>query len=612
MRSPWSDATSIDVPRPEYPRPMMARPRWQSLNGSCEYAVRPARGAIEDERPPGEFDGAIVVPFAIETPASGVERALRPDETLFYRRHLDLPGAWAGERVALNFEAVDHEAVVFVDGEPVGRHRGGYLPFTVEVPAGASELVVVVRDPTDKGTQQHGKQALAPGGIWYTATSGIWQDVWAEPLPGNAITRVTTSTWRGLDGIDVLVSCEHACEVTIEVGLPGGGQALVRGVAGEPIGVPIPDARPWSPDDPWLYPLTVTTADDEITAWAAIRTVGLRPIPGAGPLERPAVVLNGRPILLNTPLDQGYWPESGLTAPSDEALVFDLRRMRDLGFNGVRKHVKVESRRFYHHADRLGMLVVQDVVNGGRPRVGTRGSQLAMALNLHVEDRSRRAHKAAGRGSAADREEFAADLVGMIDHLSPHPSVVCWVIFNEAWGQFDTRRLEKLVRRSDPTRLVDAASGWYDQGGGDFRSRHRYVLRLHKPPSHDRRPFLLSEFGGYNLSVPGHTGNEHPAFGYKFFASGKELDEALASLYREQLIPLVEQGLRGCVYTQVSDVEGETNGLLTYDRAVLKPNEELLRQLNRELNEAFARLGAADVSETADSRRSNVRDDKVI
>lgn len=572
---------------------MLVRDQWISLNGSWDYAVVSSLGALPSEGRPAECDGQITVPFAIETVASGVVRALGADETLFYRRLVDLPADWAGRRVALNFEAVDHEAAVWADGVFVGSHLGGYAPFSVELPVvdGPVEVVVGVRDPGPDGRQQYGKQSDRPGSIWYTATSGIWQSVWAEPLPSAAITAVHTTSWPNLDGLDVLVSAEEPGPVEVTVELPDGGSVSASGLAGEPIAVAIPNARPWSPDAPHLYRLQVNAGDDVVTSWAGLRTVTIDPIPGAEHDERPAVLVNGRPILLNTPLDQGYWPESGMTAPSDEALVFDLEQLRDLGFNGVRKHIKVESRRWYHHADRLGMLVVQDVVNGGKPMVTIRQSQVTMALDVQLEDRSPQARIASGRRSAANRRQFEADLTAMIELLSPHPSIVTWVVFNEGWGQYDARRLTELVRGLDPTRTIDSASGWFDQKCGDFRSRHRYVLKLRRPPRRDRRPFFLSEFGGYNMPVPDHMWEHDDHYGYRFLSTSAQLDAALASLYRDQLIPLVDHGLRAACYTQVSDVEIENNGLFSYDRQVLKPDAAALCALNAELYARFAALG---------------------
>lgn len=596
LRTPWaSQAINQTVPLPQYPRPMLQRAEWLNLNGQWDYAVVPSSvGSLPHGPTPARYQGQITVPYALETVASGVTRSLAPDQTLFYRRAIDLPWQWRSRRMALNFEAVDHEAAVWVDGRCVGSHSGGYLPFSVELPheGGRVEIVVGVRDPGPSGGQQYGKQSDVPGGIWYTATSGIWQTVWAEPLPANAITQVHAIATGALDGFDVRVETESSCPCQVVVDLPGGGSIAASGRSGQPIRIQLPNPRCWTLEDPYLYRLRVRTDEDEVASWAGLRCIAIGPIPGAAASERPAVLLNGRPVLLNAPLDQGYWPETGMTAPADEALIFDLQQMRALGFNGVRKHIKVESRRFYHHADRLGMLVIQDVVNGGRPRVSLRMSRPVMSLDIQLPDTSRRALAAAGRASRANRERFETDLVGMIELLKPHPSVVVWVIFNEAWGQYQASRIEDLVRRIDPHRLVDAASGWFDQGGGDFRSRHRYILRLRRPPRRDRRPFLLSEFGGHNLAVAGHVWEGSGSFGYRFHSDSSQLDAALTSLYRDQLIPLVDHGLRGCTYTQLSDVEIETNGLLTFDRQICKPDADLLRVLNAELYAAFAALAA--------------------
>ncbi|MGB3955649.1 MAG: glycoside hydrolase family 2 TIM barrel-domain containing protein [Brooklawnia sp.] len=594
LRTPWaSQAIGNPNPLPEYPRPMLERTEWRSLNGPWEYVVRPALGALVAETLPMVYQGQITVPFALETVASGVTRALGADETLFYRRTVEPPVAWRGRRVVLNFEAVDYECAVWVDGQCVGSHLGGYLPFSFDLPweSGPVEVVVGVRDPGPANGQQYGKQSDDPGGIWYTATSGIWQTVWAEPRPANAITAVHTLTLDRLDGMELRVETEQPCQVEVGVELPDGGTVRVAGNSGESLQVRLPDPRPWTLEDPYRYRLRVTAGHDEVWSWAGLRTVALGPIPGARRERRPAVLLNGQPVLLNAPLDQGYWPETGMTAPADEALVFDLQQLRDLGFNGVRKHIKVESRRFYDHADRLGMLVIQDVVNGGKPRLNVVQSRIAMTFNVQLDDTSRRAHRAAGRQHRENRELFEADMIGMIKLLDPHPSVVCWTIFNEAWGQYQTNRIESMVRIVDPTRLIDAVSGWYDQGGGDFRSRHRYILKLQPPPRRDRRPFLLSEFGGYNLVLPDHQWDVRGHYGYGTLPDRSGYDAALRDLYREQLIPLVSKGLRGCVYTQLSDVETETNGLFSYDRQVLKPDAWQLRSLNAELYAAFAALG---------------------
>ncbi|MFV0429978.1 MAG: glycoside hydrolase family 2 protein [Arachnia sp.] len=589
LRSPWAgQAIGAERPLPEYPRPMLARNQWINLNGAWQFAVVPSTAADLAEQPwPDGYDGTITVPFAIETIASGVARDLLPDQTLFYRRRIHVPPAWQAGRVAINFEAVDHECVVWIDGDLAGGHTGGYLPFSIDIAdSGEShDVVVAVRDPSDTGGQPYGKQALAPGTIWYTATSGIWGTVWAEPLPGNAITRIHSACWPDLTGLDVTVECEQPAEVEVTL-----GPATVQGRSGIPIAVSIPDARQWSPEDPHLYPVTATTGQDSAESWAAVRTVRLGPIPGAPATERPAVLLNGRPILLNTPLDQGYWPETGMTPPSEDALLFDLDYLAEAGFNGVRTHIKVESRRFYHLADQRGMLIVQDMVNGGRPRVDINQSRYVMALGIHRADRSARALAKSGRADPENRRAFEAHVLDTVRHLEVHPSVVAWVTFNEAWGQYDSARISAMIRDADPTRPIDSTSGWYDQGGGDFRSRHRYVLALQRPPRGDRRPYLISEFGGHNLRIEGHLWPGADEYGYTFHSSPAELADALAALYRQQLIPLVDDGLRGCVYTQVSDVEIETNGLLTYDRQP-KLEAAVLRELNQELYRRFELIG---------------------
>lgn len=599
--SPWGESLDPSSPLPEYPRPQLVRPDWLSLNGPWDYAVRPsAAGPLASEPAPESWDGSIVVPFAIETALSGVGKGLRPDETLWYRRTVRVPEAWAGRRVMLRFEAVDYLAAAFVDGRLVGEHRGGYLPFAFELPSPAPgeaerEIVVAVRDPSDSGLQQRGKQALRPAGILYTATSGIWQAVWLEPLPvDNAVLGFSAEATDDLGGVTAVVDAERPAEVLLRATLPGGGIVEARGRSDEAIAVAVPEARRWSPDDPYLYEVSVELLGtereiiDRAESYFAIRRIDLGPASGsaagAAPDERPFVRLNGEPILIHAPLDQGYWPESGMTPPADEALVFDIEAMRALGFNGLRKHVKVESRRFYWHCDRLGSLVIQDAVSGGVNRsAGNLKVALPMIFGFHLGDRSNRALRLAGRSGRDNRAEFESDLAGMIDLLRCHPSVVMWTVFNESWGQFESGRVVEAVRRRDPTRLVDAVSGWHDQGGGDFRSRHTYLVKLRRPPRRDRRPYFVSEYGGYNLAVPGHMWDDEARFGYRFYDDAESLQEGYARLIREELIPLVRRGLRVAVYTQVSDVEIESNGFYTYDRKVLKFDGAAVLALNEEL-----------------------------
>ena len=612
------------IPLPEHPDPMMERARWESLNGWWQCAIVPAGspGPAPDQWRP------ILVPFAVETPASGVARPLLPDERLHYRRPVAIPPAWRGERIRIHFCAVDHECEVLIDGRPVARHTGGYLPFHVDVAdtdRDAVELRLEVADPTDTRDIQRGKQSLNPRTIWYTATSGIWGSVWMEPLPRTAIEVVDIRSEPDLTGFRLRVGVEGAGRgpLEVEVDLPDGECLRAAGTTGAWRRVEIPDPLPWSPDSPALYRFTIRAGGDEVRTWSALRTVGLSDPPasagGAGLPDPPGrrgrwrprglpgrwapsgrrrggpgrcVLLNGEPVLVNAPLSQGYWPESGMTPPDEAALLHDLTTLRRMGFNAVRVHVKVESRRFYHLCDRLGLMVVQDMVSGGVPPLGIRASGAVQALGLTLPDRWAVSRRWTGRGGVAGRGRFVRELAGVIRHLRSHPCIVMWVPFNEGWGQFDARRAEGFVRRADPSRLVDAASGWFDQGGGDFRSRHRYVLRLVAPPRGDGRAFYLSEFGGLNLVVEGRAWPGAP-FGYRFLEDRGALARAVAELWRGQLVPLVGAGLAACTYTQVSDVERESNGLMTYDRVVVKVDPALMARLNRELEEAFVRVHRA-------------------
>ncbi len=477
---------------------------------------------MAEETAPVSWEGRIVVPFAVECALSGVERPLRPDETLWYRRSILLPPAWAGMRIILRFEAVDYQAAVFVDGVLLGGHRGGYLPFAFELPPperrgpvtgtgteltgtgtelpstaepAEYDILVAVRDPSDAGLQQRGKQSLDPAGILYTATSGIWQTVWLEPIPDdNSILGIRVRTRPGLDGASIVVETEHQARVSISVDLPGGSMLELEGRSGEPIEVVMPAPRLWSPADPYCYTFRASIAADgdraasggdragtggdraaaggdraasgnrasaacdSVTSYFAVRSVDLGQVPGAEPGTLPAIRLNGVPVFVSAVLDQGYWPESGMTAPADEALVFDIESMKALGFNALRKHVKIESRRFYWHADRLGMLVIQDAVSGGRNRAaGNAKVAAAMILGVHLEDCSPRALTLAGRSKPADCDEFEAELAGMVELLRNHPSILMWTVFNESCRPDPARRCSLRLARPGRRRLPQPA-----------------------------------------------------------------------------------------------------------------------------------------------------------
>ena len=543
------------VPLPEYPRPQLVRPSWLNLNGTWDYA-------ITDGSPPPSFDEKILVPFSPEAPLSGVALSLGPHETLWYHRSVcaaHLPERPPGSRTLLHFGAVDQEATVYVNGVAVAHHLGGYLPFTADVTEFAAtgedlDIVVRVTDDTDATWRTRGKQKTERGGIWYTPQSGIWQTVWLEVVPRDGVDGLVVTPYLDASGagFEVVVTSGSA---TADVEVVGIGTQVAR--SGAPVRIPVPSPRLWSPEDPHLYDLVVTAGEDRVTSYAGLRTVAI----GPDEFGVPRLLLNGEPYFHAGVLDQGYWPDGLYTAPSDAALEADVIAAKELGFTMVRKHIKVEPLRWYHHCDRLGLLVWQDMPNGGR---AYRLPVVTVPAFLPVRLRDDR-YRLFGRQDEHGRREFRAELVEMIAHLRSITSIVCWVPFNEGWGQFDATDVAEEVRRLDPTRHVDHASGWHDQGGGDLQSLHVYFRRFQMPRRRDSRPVVLSEYGGYNLRVEGHTWGAKNV-GYRRTADAAALLERFATLHREQIERAVEQGLCAIVYTQLTDVEDELNGLLTYDR----------------------------------------------
>lgn len=482
----------------------------------------------------------------------------------------------AGGRVLLHFGAVDQCCRVLVNGVEVGAHTGGYLPFAFDVTdvlsGGVDTLVVAVRDDTDTGYGSRGKQKLDRGGIWYTPQSGIWQTVWAERVPEPWVERLTLTPHLADGCVEVTV---HASAGRALVTVLAGETEVARAeaAAGEAVRLPIPGVRAWSPEDPFLYDVTVRLGDDTVRGYVGMRSFGVGPDADGVP----RLLLNGRPYFHAGVLDQGYWPEGLYTPPSDAAMVHDITTMKRLGFTMLRKHIKIEPLRWYHHCDRLGILVWQDMVNGGgpyRPVVVT----APVLTPLRLDDRR---HRWFGRADAAGRAEFEAELRATVELLRNVVSLAVWVPFNEGWGQFDAARIAGELRALDPTRTIDHASGWHDQGAGDLKSLHVYFRRF-RPPSPDGRVLALTEYGGYSLRVVGHDQGEKE-FGYKRFGTAGELTEAFVRLHEREIIPAVPLGLAATVYTQLSDVEDELNGLLTYDRQVLKLPAEAVRRINAKL-----------------------------
>lgn len=591
----WGKALDPDNPLPEYPRPQLVRPRWQNLNGRWQYAITDGLGS----QSPAEYDGEIIVPFSPESELSGVRRHLGPDQVLWYRRTIqvdrELISSIDAGRLLLHFGAVDQECEVFAGGVSVGRHSGGYLPFTCDVTdainAGELDLMVRVTDCTDAASHSRGKQRTKRGGIWYTPQSGIWQTVWLEHVPISGIEKLTLVPHVQTGEIEVTVHTYpsgqspqvHQAEVRIS---SGGAEVGVANVpVNKPTRITIPEPLLWSPENPHLYDMAVTAGQDQVQSYFAMRSFGT----GTDADGAPRLLLNGSPYFHAGILDQGYWPDGLLTQPSDEAFIYDLELLKDSGFTMVRMHIKVAPMRWYHHCDRLGLLVWQDMINGGtpyKPAVVT----APVLTPLRLPDTGARMHRLFGRADAAGRKQFEEELRAMIEHLRSVPSIAVWVPFNEGWGQFNSAAVAREVKELDPTRVIDHASGWHDQGAGDLRSIHRYFRRFrvprnrHLPQSKraDTRVLVLSEYGGYSLKIAGHTFNDSN-FGYKHFKSTSTLTEAFVRLHEKEIVPAIKQGLSATVYTQVSDVEDELNGLVTYDREVEKIPREILRRVNAKL-----------------------------
>lgn len=578
MLTPWGEALDREHPLPEYPRPQLRRNSYLNLNGIWEYAI------TKTAEKPAAMQGEIVVPFSPETLLSGVGHILQPDEYLWYRRSVTLPeGFFRGGRLLLHFGAVDQRCTVWVNGQEAGSHTGGYLPFALDVTelieGDAFTLELRVTDPTDTGSLSRGKQRLKNTGIWYTPQSGIWQTVWMECVPENYLRSLRITPKPEENAVHIRLEADDPAMAAVTICRDGGiiakGQTDENGES--TLTIPAEELRLWSPENPFLYDVTIRLASgDTVESYFGMRAFGI----GKDEKGLPRLLLNGKPYFQNGLLDQGYWSDGYYTAPSDEALIHDIAEMKRLGFNMLRKHIKVEPLRWYYHCDRLGMLVWQDMMNGGESY-----SPLSIYafsnLGLRVKDDR---YRYFSRSDEAGRTHYYEELGQMIDLLYNTVSLAMWVPFNEGWGQFDALKATEFIRERDDTRPIDHASGWYDQGGGDIKSIHWYFRPYHhKQPPKEQRPICLTEYGGYNCAVPGHCWGEGAEFGYKKIADPAEFNRAFQKLMEEQIIPAKERGLAAAVYTQVSDVEGERNGLLTYDRKVCKANEAIFRAVNAKL-----------------------------
>ena len=574
LMTPWGEHLDENCILTEYPRPQMRRDSYLNLNGRWEYAI------TDSDESPRRWDGTILVPFSPESALSGVGRSLQPGQTLWYRREVIVPQGFipADGRLLLHFGAVDQEAAVYWNGRLLGRHMGGYNAFTLDATDALgprNSLVVRVHDDTDASFHSRGKQKTRRGGIWYTPQSGIWQTVWMEAVPRHYIESLRIVPLFDQSAVEVMVRCSQPlqCEATVD-------GRTVPFTSGEPARIPMPDFRAWSPEDPYLYDLSVTLGEDRVESYFGMRKMEVRA--DRGGVKR--LFLNGEPYFQSGLLDQGYWPDGLYTAPSDEALIYDIQTAKAMGFNLLRKHIKVEPMRWYYHCDRLGMLVWQDMPSGGgKYRFST--ITLPLVTGIHRRDNH---YRAFARASSQGRGEYMDELEEMVGQLFNAPSVVLWVPFNEGRGQFDSTLVMERLRALDPTRPVDPASGWHDQGAGELRSLHVYFKPFRFRRDRRGRALALSEFGGYNLRVDG------PCFKPKDYGD-RRLPEAAAlwrdfsRLYEREVLPAVPRGLCASVYTQLSDVEDELNGLMTYDRRVVKLDADEVRELNERLKEASPR-----------------------
>lgn len=574
LTTPWGERLDENRILIEYPRPQMRRDSYLNLNGRWEYAI------TDSDEPPRCWDGTILVPFSPESALSGVGRTLRPGQTLWYRREVNVPQGFIPRegRLLLHFGAVDQEAAVYLNGVLLGRHMGGYNAFTLDATDALgprNTLLVRVHDDTDASFHSRGKQKTRRGGIWYTPQSGIWQTVWMEAVPRRYIEGLHIVPLFDRSAVEVTVRCAQPlqCEATVD-------GRTVPFTSGEAARIPMPDFRAWSPEDPYLYDLSVTLGEDRVESYFGMRKVEVRA--DRGGVKR--LFLNGEPYFHSGLLDQGYWPDGLYTAPSDEALIFDIQTAKSMGFNMLRKHIKVEPMRWYYHCDRLGMLVWQDMPSGGGKY---RFSTITLPLITGIHRRDNR-YRAFARTSSQGRAEYMDELEETVLQLFNAPSVALWVPFNEGWGQFDSTLVMERLRALDPTRPVDPASGWHDQGEGELRSLHVYFKPFRFRRDRRGRALALSEFGGYNLRVDGHCFNQKD-YGYRRLPDAAALWRDFARLYEREVLPAVPRGLCAAVYTQLSDVEDELNGLMTYDRRVVKLDADDVRELNERLKEASPR-----------------------
>lgn len=582
----WGENLDPEQVLPEYPRPQLRRDNYTILNGYWNYKI------TQEITKPSSFEGVILVPFSPESALSGVNRQLKPEEYLWYERTFELPRKQPEKRCILHFGAVDQFCEVFINNEKVAQHMGGYLPFSIDITKECNEggnlLTLKVVDLSDSSYHSRGKQKLTRGGMFYTAQSGIWQTVWMEWVPDCYITsiKITPLVEESSVRLEIKRNCGslyrkivvpeetdqgnrpvemlEAEEELYQVDIYAENQLLQSITSNLPdITIPMKEFIFWSPENPFLYDVVISAGKDRVVSYFAMRCFEIKK-------DKEGIsrfFLNKEPYFQKGLLDQGYWPDGLYTAPKDEAMIFDIVQAKELGFNMLRKHIKIEPLRWYYHCDRLGVIVWQDMVNGGGKYntllVGYLPT-LFPKLAYHISDQH---YHWLSRSNKEGRREWTGECIETVQLLYNCPSVAVWVPFNEGWGQFDAKKAVELIREADSTRLIDHASGWFDQKVGDFNSVHNYFHPFEVKPEH--RSTVLSEFGGFACYIPGHSFSWQ-IYGYRIYLTKEDFNEAYQSLFQNEIDRLIRIGLSAAVYTQLSDVEDEVNGLFTYDRKICK------------------------------------------
>ena len=556
----YGETLNRENPLSEYPRPQFVRNSYINLNGKwkCEFS--------KSKKLPNEFNTDIIVPFSPETPLSGVSRVLSPDEYLHYEKKFELPENFNKGRIFIHFGAVDQIATVYLNGTEIGTHKGGYTPFTFEltdyIKQDENVLNVTVKDYSDTKEYSKGKQKFKRGGIWYSPQSGIWQTVWLESTPAQFLERVKITP--DYDNEQVNFEFFGTDDVITRI---YDGENLIAET--KETTVKIPDFKSWSPESPFLYDVKFQACGETISSYFGMRKFSV----GEDENGVKRLFLNNKPYFHNGLLDQGYYPDGFLTPPSNEAMEFDVKKVKELGFNMLRKHIKVEPLFWYHYCDVNGILVWQDMVNGG----GQYGLEISVLpfIGVNLDDTNYKTFK---RTDKEARELYYQELKETVDYLYNCPCIALWVPFNEGWGQFDSKIAYEMLKKMDPSRTVDSTSGWHDRGYSDVISKHIYFTPIKVKAGN--RPYVLSEFGGYSQKIEAHTFN-NKLFGYKIYKSKETLTKAYKRTFEKTIIPQIKDGLAATVYTQVTDVEDELNGILTYDRKVVKIDEATIKDINR-------------------------------